>query len=100
MLRVNRVPDDLDSLVYDPVLADLAATHMQDSLQAVLTRELALLGLEPVFEDSFAALVVRVSSRRQTGTAYIELRQDDARMRIVLKPYTPLPIDEPGNAGA
>jgi len=94
------MPDDLNALVYDPVLADLAATRMQDGFQAVLTSELALLGLEPVFEDSFAALVVRVSSLRQTGTAYIELRQDDARMRIVLTPYTPLPIDEPGNTGA
>jgi hypothetical protein len=86
--------DDSGVLVYDPVIADLAAICIREGMEAVLTRELAPLGLEPVFEDSFATLVLRVSSTRQTGTAYVELRQDDVRMRIVLERYTPPPLPD------
>jgi hypothetical protein len=89
--------DDQGTLVYDTILADLAAIRIRDGIEAVLTRELGLLGLDAAFEDSFAALVLRVSSTLQTGTAYIELRQDDARMRIVLHPYTPSPLRDCGN---
>ncbi len=84
--------DDPGVLVYDTVLADLAAIRIREGIEAVLIRELAPLGLEPVFEDSFATLVLRVSSTRQTGTAYVELRKDDVRMRIVLESYTPPPL--------
>ena len=100
MLGVNRVPDELEAFVYDPAMADLVADRIRAGIASVLARELGRLGLEPVLDDSFASLVIRVSSTRQTGTAYIELRHDDARMRIVLKPYIPLPIDEPDGAGA
>ncbi len=86
--------DDSGVLVYDPVSADLAALRIREGMEGVLTRELAPLGLEPVFEDSFATLVLRVSSTRQTGTAYVELRQDDVRMRIVLERYTPPPLTD------
>jgi hypothetical protein len=86
--------DDSGVLVYDTVLADLAAIRIREGIEGVLNRELGPLGLEPVFEDSFAALVLRVSSTRQTGTAYVELRQDDVRMRIVLQPYTPRPLPD------
>ncbi len=89
------MPDDPEALVYDTVVADIAAIRIREDVERVLTRELAPLGLEPVFEDSFAALVLRVSSARQTGTAYIELRQDDVRMRIVLHPDTPPPLPGP-----
>lgn len=81
--------DELHALVYDLAMADLAAVRIREGVEGVLTQELAPLGLDPVFEDSFASLVLRVSSTRQTGTAYVELRQDDARMRIVLERYIP-----------
>jgi hypothetical protein len=86
------VSDEPHALVYDLVLADLAAIRIREGVEGVLTRELGPLGLDPVFEDSFATLVLRVSSTRQTGTAYVELRQDDARMRIVLERYIPPPL--------
>jgi len=55
--------------VADTVLADVAAIRIRDGIEAVLTRELSLLGLDAVFEDSFAAIVLRISSTMQTGTA-------------------------------
>jgi hypothetical protein len=84
--------DDPGASVYDTVLADLAALRIRKGVEYVLTRELRHLGLEPVFEDSFATYALRVASARQTGTAYLELRQDDARMRIVLSLYVPPPL--------
>jgi hypothetical protein len=88
------MPDDPGVLVYDTVLADIAAIRIRAGIEGVLTRELDPLGLDPVFEDSFAAVVLRVSSARQTGTAYVELRQGDARMRIVLERYSPPPLSD------
>jgi hypothetical protein len=88
------VADDPDVLVYDTVLTDIAAIRIRTGIEGVLTRELAPLGLDAVFEDSFATLVVRVCRTRQTGTASVEVRLHDARMRIVLERYLPPPLPD------
>ena len=86
VLGVNHVPDQQAFLV-DTTQADAAAAHIEAGFERALERELARLGLEAVFEDGFATAVLRVSSSTHTGTAYLELRHHDPRLRIALAPY-------------
>ena len=57
---------------------------MYDSITRVLERGFEQLGIETVVEDTFGVIALRIVDRSHVGTAYLELKDGNLRLRIVL----------------
>jgi hypothetical protein len=92
MPGVIRMPEPESYTLYDPLATNAAAERIQQGFERVVEHELGSLGFAPVFDDSFFTVVLRVVNATHTGTAYVELRFQDARMSVALVPYEPLSL--------
>ena len=57
---------------------------MYDSITRALERGFEKLGIETVVEDTFGVIALRIVDSSRVGTAYLELKDGNLRLRIVL----------------
>lgn len=77
------MPSD-QNFIYDVATSDEAARLMYLDIASSIERAFSRLGMQAVFEGSTGVIAVRVADERNLGTAYLELRDCEMRMRIVL----------------
>ena len=70
--------------VFDTVISDNLATEIFRDFKAAVRSRLQAVGIEPVFEDAFGVFALSVVDAQHVGTAYLELRDDNAALRILL----------------
>jgi hypothetical protein len=69
--------------VFDSALSEDVASLILHDITASMRRHLQAIGIEPVFEDVIGIVALAVVDEHHVGTAYLEVRNGDASLRIL-----------------